>query len=132
MPYYDFRCNNCHKRFEVFLTYAEFDQKKVSCPHCNSENLTRLIRRVRISRGNSISLENLDDDQMLEDLEQDPRKLGRMMRELSYETGEELGPEFDDVVERLERGETLKRLPILFLMNPLIWATCNLFAKESL
>ena len=30
MPYYDFRCNNCHKRFEVFLTYAEFDQKKVS------------------------------------------------------------------------------------------------------
>ena len=105
MPYYDFRCNNCHKRFEVFLTYAEFDQKIVSCPHCNSENLTRLIRRVRISRGNSISLENLDDDQMLEDLEQDPRKLGRMMRELSYETGEELGPEFDDVVERLERGE---------------------------
>ena len=105
MPYYDFRCNNCHKRFEFFLTYAEFDQRKVSCPHCNSENLTRLIRRVRISRDNSISLDNLNDDQMLEDLEQDPRKLGRMMRELSYETGEELGPEFDDVVERLERGE---------------------------
>ena len=110
MPYYDFRCNNCHKRFEVFLTYAEFDQKKVSCPHCNSENLTRLIRRVRISRGNSISLDNLNDDQMLEDLEQDPRKLGRMMRELSYETGEELGPEFDDVVERLERGENLEEI----------------------
>jgi len=105
MPYYDFRCNNCHKRFEIFLTYAEFDQKKSAAHNCNSENLTRLIRRVRISRGNSISLENLDDDQMLEDLEQDPRKLGRMMRELSYETGEELGPEFDNVVERLERGE---------------------------
>jgi len=105
MPYYDFRCNTCHKRFEVFLTYAEFDQEKVSCPYCNSDNLTRLIRRVRISRGNSISLENLDDNQMLEDLEQDPRKLGQMMRELSHETGEELGPEFDDVVERLERGE---------------------------
>ncbi|HBG59476.1 MAG TPA: zinc ribbon domain-containing protein [Anaerolineaceae bacterium] len=105
MPYYDFRCNNCHKRFEVFLTYAEFDQKKVSCPHCSSESLTRLIRRVRISRGSSVSLENLDDDQILEDLEQDPRKLGQMMRELSHETGEDLGPEFNEVVERLEHGE---------------------------
>jgi len=42
---------------------------------------------------------------MLEDLEQDPRKLGQMMRELSHETGEDLGPEFNEVVERLERGE---------------------------
>lgn len=42
---------------------------------------------------------------MLEDLEQDPRKLGRMMRELSYETGRRAYLEFDDVVERLERGE---------------------------
>ena len=28
-----------------------------------------------------------------------------MMRELSHETGEDLGPEFNEVVERLERGE---------------------------
>jgi putative FmdB family regulatory protein len=105
MPYYDFHCNTCHRRFEVFLRYAEFDQKKVTCPHCGSEDLTRLIRRVRIGRGNAGNLDNLDDDQMLADLEDDPRKLGQMMRSLSAETGEDLGPQFDEVVDRLERGE---------------------------
>lgn len=105
MPYYDFRCNTCHKRFEVFLTYSEYGTKQVSCPHCGSSDMTRLIRRVRIGRSSITNLENLDNEQDLDDFDEDPRKLGRMMRELSRESGEDLGPEFDEVVDRLERGE---------------------------
>ena len=37
--------------------------------------------------------------------ENDPRSLGRWMRKMSAETGEDLGPEFDEVVGRLEAGE---------------------------
>jgi len=67
--------------------------------------MTRLIRRVRIGRSSITKLENLDNEQDLDDLDEDPRKLGRMMRELSRESGEDLGPEFDEVIDRLERGE---------------------------
>jgi hypothetical protein len=43
---------------------------------------------------------------MLDDLnENDPRSLGRMMRRMADETGEDLGPEFGEVVSRLEKGE---------------------------
>jgi hypothetical protein len=37
--------------------------------------------------------------------ESDPRSLGRWMRKMSAETGEDLGPEFEEVVGRLEAGE---------------------------
>lgn len=38
--------------------------------------------------------------------ENDPRSLGRWMRKMSKETGEDLGPEFDEVVGRLEAGDS--------------------------
>jgi len=37
--------------------------------------------------------------------EDDPKSLGRWMRKMSDEVGEELGPEFDEVIGRLEAGE---------------------------
>ncbi|MBK7452078.1 MAG: hypothetical protein IPJ47_22825 [Anaerolineales bacterium] len=36
MPTYDFTCNSCQQRFDVFLTYAEYGQKEVLCVHCNT------------------------------------------------------------------------------------------------
>jgi hypothetical protein len=38
--------------------------------------------------------------------ENDPKSLGRWMRKMSAETGEDLGPEFGEVVGRLESGES--------------------------
>ena len=46
------------------------------------------------------------DDSFLDDLDtEDPRTLGRMLREMSSEVGEDLGDEFEEVVGRLEKGE---------------------------
>ena len=46
-------------------------------------------------------------DAALDDLENaDPRTLGRVLREMSSEVGEDMGPEFDEVMGRLERGES--------------------------
>jgi hypothetical protein len=43
---------------------------------------------------------------MLAGLEEDPKAMGRMMRKMSREMGEDLGPEFDEVVGRLEAGQS--------------------------
>jgi len=51
-------------------------------------------------------LEDLADPSGFPDLdENDPKSLGRWMRKMSAETGEDLGPEFNEVVGRLEAGE---------------------------
>ena len=42
----------------------------------------------------------------LEGLENDPQAMGRMMRKMGKEMGEEVPPEFDEVVNRLESGQS--------------------------
>jgi hypothetical protein len=44
---------------------------------------------------------------MLGDLdENDPKSMARWMRRMSAETGEEMPEEFDEVIDRLERGQS--------------------------
>jgi putative FmdB family regulatory protein len=105
MPTYEYRCHNCRRRFDIFLSYQEYGVRTVICPHCKSENVRRKIGRVRVARSDESRLENLADPSNLEGLDEDPRALGRMMRQMSSEIGEEMGPEFDEVVNRLERGQ---------------------------
>lgn len=105
MPAYEYRCLNCQKRFEVFLKFSEYGVKKVICPHCQSENIQRRIGKVRVARSDESRLGNLADPASLAGLDEDPRALGRMMREMSREVGEDMGGEFDEVVSRLESGQ---------------------------
>ena len=117
MPSYEFRCLNCRKRFDIFLSYSEYGSAAIKCPHCQSSNVQRKIGRIRFARSEESRLENLADPSKLAGLEDDPRALGKMMREMSAQTGEEMGPEFDEVVHRLESGqnpeEIEKQLPDL-------------------
>ena len=111
MPVYEYRCNACGRKVTLkYKTYAEYDAAIPACSHCGSADLTRLISRVAIQRSTISRLMSGgfdDDDSALSDLDNaDPRTMGRMLREMSAEVGEDIGPEFDEVVERLERGES--------------------------
>ncbi len=107
MPYYDFRCLECKKRFDVFLTYAQYDAHQTTCPACGSTRVERVIRKVRVTRGDKGRLASLSDDAKLDALDSDPQALGRMMREMKDEVGaDDLPEEFDEVVDRLEKGQS--------------------------
>lgn len=110
MPNYEYRCLNCRRRFEVFFTFADYGTRPVVCPHCNSDKVQRKIGRVRVARSEESRLESLADPAALEGLDEDPRALGRMMRQMRSEIGEEIGPEFDEVVGRLEAGQTPEQI----------------------
>ena len=107
MPYYDYRCTDCGKKFQIRLSYEEYGSAAVQCSHCSSENVHRLIGRVRIARSSAIGLDSLSDESAWENLDQeDPRALASMMRSMSKEMGEDLPPDLDEVVDRLESGES--------------------------
>jgi len=102
MPTYDFICNDCKQRFEIFLTYSEYGKKPAPCSHCGSVNTRRRMTRVRIARSEESRMDSMESELGgLEGLDDDPKALGRMMRK-----GEDLPPEFDDVVDRLESGQS--------------------------
>ena len=106
MPIYQYRCLNCKKRFEVFLSYKEYGSKRIQCPHCNSDKVQRRIGRIRVAKSEESRMDALTDASGLEGIENDPQALGRMMRKMGNEMGEEVPPEFDEVVDRLEAGQS--------------------------
>jgi len=106
MPAYDYRCLNCKKRFDIFMSYSEYGTRPVNCPHCGSDQVTRRIGRVRIGRSDESRLSSMADPTAMENMDKDPRTLGRMMRQMSGEICQDMGSEFNEVVSRLEKGES--------------------------
>ncbi|MFT3890364.1 MAG: zinc ribbon domain-containing protein [Anaerolineales bacterium] len=107
MPTYDFICNDCKQRFDVFLTFSEYGKKTVKCVHCNSKNVRRRMTKVRIAKSEESRMESMADDfSGIEGMEDDPKAMGRMMRKMGKEMGEDLPPEFNEVVDRLEKGQS--------------------------
>lgn len=107
MPTYEFRCADCRKRFDIFLTFSEYDGYKGQCPFCGSNNVARYIRKVRFALGDRSRLANLADPANLDALDSDPQALGKMMREMKTQLGaNDLPGEFDEVVDRLEKGQS--------------------------
>jgi len=91
------------------MTYAEYGARPVRCPHCGSGDVRRRVPRVRVARSEEGRMESLagdlSDPAAMAGLENDPQAMGRMMRKMGRELGEEMPPEFDEVVGRLEKGE---------------------------
>ncbi len=107
MPTYNYICQDCQKPVRLFFTYAEYDTAVPTCPRCHSQNLRRRIGRVAVGKSEDARLDNLMDDSALAGLdEEDPKSLGRFMRKMSQEMGEDMGDDFNEVVDRLEKGES--------------------------
>jgi putative FmdB family regulatory protein len=107
VPAYDFLCHDCRRRVTLrFKSTADYAAAMPACPHCGSTRLARRIKRVRVLRGDEARLAGLGDDAALDDLENaDPATMGRLMRQMAAETGEDPGDEFHEFVGRLEKGE---------------------------
>ncbi|MCP4427174.1 MAG: zinc ribbon domain-containing protein [Chloroflexi bacterium] len=107
MPKYDFQCQNCDRLARLFMSFAEYDTAVPTCPHCQSQNLKRRISRVALGKSEDARMDAMMDDSALTGLdEDDPRSIGRFMRKMSAEMGEDIGEEFNEVVDRLESGES--------------------------
>src|SRR5512139_3565547 len=107
MPTYDFICNSCNQRFDVFMTFDEYGKKTVTCAHCGSNDVRRRMTKVRIAKSEDSRMDSMADEfSGFEGLENDPKAMGQMMRKMGKEMGEDVPPEFDEVVDRLEAGQS--------------------------
>lgn len=107
MPVYVFRCLNCRRTVQLHYSFSEYETATPTCAHCGSEKLQRRIGRVALAKSEDARMDSLMDESALAGLdEEDPRALGRFMRQMSQEMGEDLGEEFGEVVDRLEKGQS--------------------------
>ena len=110
MPNYPYICLDCKKSFVIFLRYEEYDHTEVVCPSCNRSNVTRRLGRVRFARSEESRLDVMADPGQLAGIEDDPRAMASLMKQMSRELGEDPGPEFNEVVDRLEKGQSPEQI----------------------
>jgi len=105
MPVYEYRCHGCKRRVSVFFRSFNSISDPV-CPQCGSTQLTKLVSRVAVMKSEESRLEDLADPSTLSGLdENDPKSVARWARKMGQELGEDLGPEYEEMIDRMEAGE---------------------------
>ena len=99
MPIYEYICNPCNKRVNLFFrSYDEASRNTAICPDCDNKDLRRLISVSSISGGQkSTSQQKISPN--------NPHLLAQKMRSSMRKSGKDYGNEFNEVVHRLEKGE---------------------------
>jgi putative FmdB family regulatory protein len=106
MPIYEYRCNTCRRPFSIFVRSLSAEAS-ATCPRCGGSDVRRLISRFSVLHSDESRAEQLMDSADLADIdENDPRSVARWARRMSNELGEDVGPEFNEIVDRLEAGES--------------------------
>lgn len=105
MPIYEYRCRSCRRHFSVL--HRSFNAvATVACDHCGGTDILRLVSRVAVLRSQESRRQGRGDDAALAGLdEDDPKSLARWARQMGRELGDEAGPEWDEMVDRMEQGE---------------------------
>jgi putative FmdB family regulatory protein len=108
MPIYEYYCQDCRKRVSVFFrSFTVASDADAQCPTCDGQRLRRLVSRVSVLKSDESRSESADDPALLSGLEnEDPRALAHFMRKMSNEMGEPLDAEMNEVLGRLEAGES--------------------------
>ena len=105
MPIYEYRCGGCNRRVSL-LVRGFVDPPSKVCPECGSGELSRLISRVAILKSDESRLEELSDASSWGGSDdKDPKVMADMMRQMEDSMGEEMGPEFGEIVDRMEAGD---------------------------
>ena len=135
MPIYEYYCADCKRKVSVFFRSfsAAEGAESVICPRCGGHNLSRRFSRVRVIKhgsavGSDFASDSDDlgggDDDEFGDLdgygevekmmsgvdENDPRSIARFARQMQTQSGEEMDPEMDEALTRIERGEDPDRV----------------------
>ncbi len=107
MPIYEYRCADCKKRVNIFFRSFSVISEP-TCPNCGGTKLTRLVSRIATVKSEETRLEAMADPANFGDVdENDPKSVARFMRKMGDQMGgEDLGPEFHEMVDRLEAGES--------------------------
>ena len=110
MPTYEYRCQQCRRR-NAYSVRGFNPPEAPTCAHCGSTNQNRVISRVAIMKSEEARLDALSDPSAFGDLdENDPKSMARMMRKMGSEMGEDLPPEYNEMMDRLEAGESAESI----------------------
>ena len=113
MPIYEYRCAKCRRRVDIFVQGFS-PPTNPSCSKCGSKEISRIyssftVRRSKNDRG--VYDEILSDSKLTQGLmRNDPRALAEWSRKMARATGEDVTPESEELLSRLDAGEDMNKV----------------------
>ena len=104
MPLYEYQCDHCRRKVTIYS--QTFTEAAPPCPKCGRESLRRLLSTfaVRSKTYKDVYDDILSDSRLTRGMmADDPKALAEWNRRMSQ--GEEVAPEYEDMVGRMEKGE---------------------------
>ena len=88
------------------MTLRVSEKPKPQCDRCGSRRADRLLSRFAMPKSDEARMQSLADPSALSGIdESDPQSVGRWMRKMGKEMGEEVGGEdLDAMVDEIESG----------------------------
>lgn len=134
MPIYEFYCRDNHKIYSFFARSLAYANRTPRCPENPAWHMEKLVSNFAVigkakepGADPAGSDDDLDDPRMAAAMEQieremggmaegldsenpDPRQLAHLMRRLSALTGEKVPKDMEQMLRRMEAGESLEKL----------------------
>jgi len=104
MPLFEYRCQDCSRRFTMLVGVVA-EQRELACPHCRSVHLKKLISRFGSPRSEDQMLDDLADPDRIGDIEEDPKRLKKWIREMGKTMDEDMGDDFEEMLESVDEPE---------------------------
>ena len=115
MPLYEYQCHNCQRKVTLYV--ATFSQPSPPCPQCGSRDMQKLFSTFSVHKTyQDVYDDILSDSQLTRGmLNNDPRALLEWNKRMSQ--GEEVAPEYEEMIDKMERGEMPTNMPDMGMMG---------------
>lgn len=108
MPIYEYYCRACNRQQSLLFMKIGDVQKSPRCQYCKQRRLTRLLSGFAYHQGEEARLKNLDTNTPRDEaFYRDNRNVGLWAKKRAKEMGVDLGPQFDETVEKARSGKIL-------------------------
>ncbi len=105
MPIYQYDCDGCDQRVDVFFRSANSTSDAV-CPECGGKSLTRVMSGFARARSDAERVDSIDFNQEMGRLKSgDQGDFARWAKRMGKDFDGELGSNFSEIADRASSGE---------------------------
>jgi len=110
MPIYEYQCEECGT-ISAHVVLGAQPSAELSCPSCGSPELRRVLSSFAVVESEASRLANFDPSRPRdESFYRDSRNVGLWAKKRAQQMGIDLGPKFEETVEKARSGKLIKEM----------------------
>ncbi len=110
MPIYEFECARCGRVSSHVMIGSE-RKERPACPQCGSARMRRVMSSFAVVESEASRLANFDTSKPRdESFYRDSRNVGLWAKKRARDMGVDLGPKFEETVEKARSGKLIKEM----------------------